>query len=250
MFSGLIITGAIILSQTFLFAQSCIQEELNRSITCRGNDVRITFADNVRSPDGAPLTGCTKGETFSFIADLHVQTTVKSAYNVGLYFATHGGDANGDGSKRGICSATIIRDRHRDPEYPYLVTLGTAVAANLDGNTCLDITAKNGWRNIGGKAVTVRVNNVACHDSDGDGKLNLSNCTSWGREPGEICNSSKHTAPNSPLNCKCDSGFNVPIFVNPNPMQVTKDFRPELPSESRRGVSFVSDSEISGRSHP
>ena len=230
-------------------AQSCVEDEAGKPLACSGNEVRVTFADNVRDPSGASLTQCIKGAVVSFIADFYVQTTAKSAYDVGLFFATDG-DPNKDGARSGTCSASTIKGRHLDPSPPNAVMLGAAAAANLDGDACLDVNSQHGWRHIGGKVVTARVDNALCIDSDGDGSLNLPICASWSPDAGEVCNSPANTAPKSPSNCRCDIGFNVPIFVAPPSIQVTKDAPEDLADDARGDLSLLSESDISRESHP
>jgi len=222
-------------------AESCIREQAGQSVVCTANDVRITFADNVRDIFGAPLLECVRGESFSFIADFHIRTTATARYDIGLYFGTDG-DPNGDGASSGVCSAQIIKDRHVDPAYPHAVVLGSAVAANLDGDACRDINSAQGWRNIAGKIVTLRIDNALCHDSDADEKLNLPNCATWSNGAAAACNSPNNTAPSSSSNCSCDLSFNLPILVAPGSNQVTENdhqistaaprIRPVLLSES------------------
>jgi len=239
-FASLFVATTLLADQS-AFAELCIEEQAGKSVVCTANDVRVAFADNIRNTSGAPLTQCFSGKTFSFIADFHVQTTATSRYDIGLYFATDG-DPNGDGARSGMCSANIIRERHVDPMFPNVVMLGAAVAANLDGDACRDITSAYGWRHIGGKVVTLRVDDVLCHDSDGDGKLNLPNCTSWSQNPGGVCSSPQNAAPSSPSNCSCDIGFNVPIFVAPGSIQVAKDNPPVSSAEPRGGPVLLSES--------
>lgn len=230
-------------------AQTCVEEQAGKSMICTGNDVRVTFADNIRDISGAPLSQCMSGKTFSFIADFHVQTTAKSRYDVGLYFAIDG-DPNSDGASSGVCNANIIRGRHLDPAFPNAVILGAAAAANLDGNSCGDVSSNAGWRNIGGKVVTVRVDHTLCHDSDGDGMINLPYCTSWSQTPGGACNSPENAAPSSAANCNCDISFNIPIFVNPDTIPVTKDFTPDSTADAGSDLSLLSEPEIRRDAHP
>lgn len=205
-------------------AETCIEEQAGKPMACSANDVRVAFADNIRNTFGASLAQCIRGQRISFIADIHVRTTAISRYDIGLYFATDG-DPNGDGARSGLCSANIITDRHIDPAFPNAVMLGAAVAADLDGDACQDINSAYGWRHLEGKVVTLRVDDVLCQDSDGDGKLNLPNCTSWSDNSGSLCSSPQNAAPSSPSNCGCDISFNVPLFVAPGSIQVTKDDR-------------------------
>src|SRR5438309_9483173 len=103
------------------------------------------------------------------------------------------------------------------------LALGSAVAANRDGDACRDINTANGWGPPNGRVVTVRVDNVSCVDTDNDGKLNLPNCTSWSQNTGGVCNVPNDTVPGSPSKCSCDITFNLPILVETGTIQVTKD---------------------------
>lgn len=246
---GALVAATVLLGKQSANADTCIEEQTGKSVACSANDVRVTFVDNIRNTFGAPLAQCNRGQTFSFIADFHVQTTATSRYDIGLYFAVDG-DPNGDGARSGLCSANIIRDRHIDPAFPNAVMLGAAVAANLDGDACRDINAAHGWRHIGGKVVTLRVDDVLCNDSDGDGKLNLPNCTSWSENSAGVCSSPQNAAPKSPSNCSCDIGFNVPILVNPKNLQVTNDNHTVSSTQPRGDALLVSESTAPHNSEP
>ena len=200
-------------------AQTCIQDVWkahgnNQNLTCSANDVRIAFADNIKDLQGNSLSRCISGSTFSFIADFHVNLTADTRYDIGLYFATDG-DSNHNGAITGACSANVITAK--DPQ----TGLGSANFVQLDAapDTCGDINSTHNPQ-----VVTVRVDNVLCQDSDGDGKLNLPNCTTW-RQPGsnEVCQVVNDAYPGSPSKCNCDIGFNVPIIVETGTINVTKD---------------------------
>ena len=239
-FAALVLPPTLIGNKTAL-AETCVEEQAGKSVACSANDVRVVFADNIRTTFGAPIVQCIKGQAFSFIADFHVRTTAISRYDIGIYFATDG-DPNGDGATSGVCSTNIIKDRHIDPAFPNVVTLGAAAAADLDGDACRDITSAYGWRHIEGKVVTLRVDDVLCHDSDGDGQLNLPNCTSWSLNSGGVCMNSQHTVPSSPSNCGCDAAFNVPISVIPRNIRVTKDEHPDSSDKPESDLSLLSES--------
>jgi hypothetical protein len=239
----------LLLGKQSAIAETCLAEQPGNAVICSANDVRVTFADNIRNTSGAPLTQCLREKTFSFIADFHVQTNAKARYDIGLYFAVDG-DPNGDGARSGLCSANIIKDRHIDPAFPNAVMLGAIVAANLDGDACRDINSAYGWRHIGGKIVTLRIDNALCHDSDGDGKLNLPNCASWSHNSSGVCSSPQNAAPSSPSSCSCDIGFNVPIFVAPGSIQVTKDDHPVSFPEPKSDPFLLSESTAPHHSEP
>jgi hypothetical protein len=188
-----------------------------QSITCTANDVSIASAKAIRDLTGKPLTQCVKGQVFSFIADWNVLLTAHTRYDIGLYFATDG-DGNRDGALTGTCSANIIAPK--DP----LSALGSVNFIQLDQapDRCGDLDATHNPQ-----VVTVEVDNVLCQDTDGDGKLNLPNCTSW-RQPGSntVCQSVNDAFPGSPSKCNCDIKFNVPILVEQGAIVVTKRASP------------------------
>ena len=224
LFLGALVLGGLLLgAQPAASADNCIQDKFGKSLVCTANDVRIAFADNIRDTSGNPLSQCLSGQPFSFIADFHVTVGATSRYDIGLWFATDG-DPNHDGARSGTCSVNDITDLHTDPAGT--VQLGSAFAANLDGDACRDINTANGWGPPNGRVVTVRVDNVSCVDTDNDGKLNLPNCTSWSQNTGGVCNVPNDTVPGSPSKCSCDITFNLPILVETGTIQVTKDASP------------------------
>jgi len=243
------VIATIVCAEQSAIADPCIEEQAGKSFACSANDVRVTFADNIRNTFGAPMAQCIRGQRVSFIADFHVRTTAPSRYDVGLYFATDG-DPNRDGALSGACSMNIIRDRHIDPLFPNAVMLGATASADLDGDACRDISAAYGWRHIEGKVVTLRVDEVLCDDSDGDGKLNLPTCTSWSQNSGAVCSSPENTIPSSSSNCGCDITFNVPLLVTPGSIQVVKDAPPVSLAERRGDSVLLTESSTPQDSHP
>lgn len=176
-----------------------------QKLTCTANDVTVTTATIV-SVDGVPVTAdhpatCTLHGTFSFVAQFTVPLTAQTRYDVGLYFSTDGGGT--DGALTGLCSGHIIT--------PSSGGLGSTDFVNLDASpdTCGDIDSAHNPQ-----LVTVEVNNVACEDTDGNGKLNLPNCVSW-RQPGSNaeCDGIRDAYPGSPSKCNCNPNFEVPITV-------------------------------------
>jgi hypothetical protein len=202
-------------------------------LQCTANDVRIAFADNVRDLNGDPLSECVSGQLFSFIADFHVELTAQARYDIGLYFATDG-DPNSDGALTGQCAVNIIRPKTipGDPD-----SLGSDEFVQLDGSpdTCGDIDDDHNPQ-----VVSVQINNALCEDSDGDGKANLPNCTSW-RQPGanQVCTSPAHAFPGSPSKCNCDIAFNIPVDVEPPTISVVKTPNPTSVNYPGGNVTFT-----------
>jgi len=214
--------GGLLVGAQPASAQTCIQDVWkahgnSQNLQCTANDVRIASAGNIRNPDGTARTTCIAGETFNFIADFTVQLTADTRYDIGLYFATDG-DPNADGAITGTCSANVIRP------FDSTTGLGSPNFIQLDRSpdTCGDIDSTHNPQ-----IVTVQVNNVLCVDSDGDGNLNLPNCTTW-RQPGsnDVCQTANDAFPGSPSKCNCDKAFNLPIRVETGSIKVTKAASP------------------------
>jgi hypothetical protein len=237
----LAVVGVLLFGVQPATAQSCITEKAGRSLTCTANDVRIAKADNIRNLDGTTLASCISGQYFSFIADFHLVLSASARYDIGLWFATDGGGA--DGALSGTCSVNMITPLNNDP-----IPLGSSTSVNLDNDTCRDITTANGWGPPNGGVVTVRVNNVLCQDTDGNGNLNLPNCTSWSQNSGVVCNTPQDTVPGSPSKCNCDAGFNVPIHVDTPTGRATKTVSPaalpEPGGEFTYSISFTNTSQF------
>ena len=219
---------------------ACMQTAAGSGLNCTANDVRIASATNIRSVDGSPLGQCITGTTFSFIADFTVDlTTTSGRFDIGMYFDTHG-DPEHDGALTGTCGVNVIEPLHADPEGSP-VLLGSSNFLQLDGSpdTCGDADGAHDPQ-----IVTVRVDNVLCEDSDGNGQLNLPNCTSW-RQPGSngVCDGVEDAFPGSPSKCNCDIGFNVPIAVRPPSATASKAFVALLCSDVRYSVTEVNTSD-------
>jgi hypothetical protein len=107
-------------------------------------------------------------------------------------------------------------------------------AQNLDGDTCGDL-------NAGTYNVTFTIPGVLCHDSDGDGFLNLPNCTSWHSNQGTACNI--NTAfdfdPDTKSKCVCDDTFQVPVIVETASLTVVKSAAPTSVPETGGLVTYT-----------
>jgi hypothetical protein len=112
--------------------------------------------------------------------------------------------------------------------------LGSTNYVSLDSDGCGDINTANNPQ-----IDSVRVDNVVCQDSDGDGKLNLPNCTSWSQNSGGVCTTADNTVPGSPSKCSCDPNFNIGIRVEAGSLEVTKDASPASRPEPGGEFTFT-----------
>ena len=148
-------------------------------------------------------------------------------YDVGLFFATDG-DANHDGARSGVCSVNKLDPKDAN------TGLGSANYVSLDSDGCGDINTANNPQ-----VDSVRVDNVVCQDSDGDGRLNLPNCTSWSQNSGGVCTTADNTVPGSPSKCSCDPTFNIGIRVETGSLEVTKSASPASRPEPGGEFTFT-----------
>ena len=208
----------------------------SNGLTCTANDVRIAgiaqrenefgeLEDDIDITDPCDFPG----DTATFTATFDVVTTSKERFDIGLYFATDG-DTNMDGAKTGECTISTIDPSDTDN----FVDLDEDVSGQAD-DACGDINKVSNPLNP-----TVTLTNVACVDPDGDGFLNLPNCTSW-RQGGanNLCAGPLDAYPGSPSKCNCDDGFQVPVPVPPAMLAVTKTALPTALDEPGGLVTFT-----------
>lgn len=225
----------------------CMQDLAGFDLTCTANDVQIASAENIEILDtlsNPEDPGCAYlGDTVTFRATFKTVVTAKERYDIGLYFAIDG-DPNGDGAisafdANGVstgdgCSVSTV-DYLGDMAdgRPYLDLDGIDDDTGLQ-DTCGDINKASN------PLLPVIELTTVCVDPDGDGKLNLPNCTSW-RQSGanEYCDSPYDTYPGSPSKCRCDVTFNVDIDVPSAKLLVSKTALPaSVPEGSDAIVTF------------
>jgi len=186
-------------------------------LNCTANDIRLSRATSVDP------TSCIEGSTFDLTATFETIVTANSRYDAGFFFRIDGGtNARGDGTNAaGQCSLSAL-----DP--------GISPAEELDDDTCGDL-------NSGTYNLTFTIPGVLCHDSDGDGFLNLPNCTSWHSNQGTTCNI--NTAfdfdPDTKSKCVCDDTFQVPVIVETASLTVVKTAAPTSVPETGGTVTYT-----------
>jgi hypothetical protein len=202
----------------------CMQKVFGAPVTgsnrlnCTANDIRLSEAIMV-SPDT-----CQSGSTFTLTATFETIVTANSRYDAGFFFRIDGGDsARGDGTNAtGQCSLSAL-DPALEP------------GEQLDGDTCGDLNSGTY------STVTFVIPDVTCADTDGDGFLNLPNCTSWHSNQGTACNISQTAdfRPDTKSKCVCDDDFQVPVTVEDAEITVTKTASPTEVPESGGPVTFT-----------
>jgi hypothetical protein len=189
-------------------------------LNCTANDIRLSRAISV-SQDS-----CIAGTTFDLTATFEVDVTANARYDAGFFFRTDGGpDARGDGTgATGECSLSALTP----PPPP------NPPALDLDGDSCGDL-------NSGTYNVTFTIPDVLCQDTNGDGFLNLPNCTSWHSNQGTVCDiDDQYTFdPDTKSKCVCDDTFQVPVTVEDAEIVVTKSAAPLQVPESGGTVTYT-----------
>jgi hypothetical protein len=184
---------------------SCMQKVFGGStvtssnqLVCTANDIRLSAATNV-SP-----TSCLAGAHFDLTATFTTSVTANARYDAAFFFNTSGGANARD--VNGTCSVSQLYNN-------------VAPALNLDGDSCGDL-------NSGTYSLTFTIPNVLCQDSNGDGFLNLPNCTSWHSNQGTACSLDSNPGdanPDTKSKCVCDDTFQVPVTVETGSIVATKD---------------------------
>ena len=194
----------------------------SNKLNCTANDIRLSRAISV-----SPAT-CNEGETFTLTATFETIVTANSRYDGGFFFRTDGGaNARGDGTTAsGTCSLSELTPGVS----PALPQGGTGA----DNDTCGDL-------NAGTYNLTFTIPNVLCHDSDGDGKLNLPNCTSWHSNQGTACTIGNEFDfhPDTKSKCVCDDTFQVPVRVETATLAVVKEASPTSVPEPGGEVTYT-----------
>src|SRR6266550_3092340 len=130
-----VLLALAILATPAFAGNTCLQDEYNnvakQKLNCTANDVRVAEATNIRDLNGAPLTTCFEGTTFSFIADFEiVSSSTSSRSNIGLYFATD--NQTSALAKGGSCVDNIIPPANHACAGAPSVTCGSDVHNEFD----------------------------------------------------------------------------------------------------------------------
>jgi uncharacterized repeat protein (TIGR01451 family) len=229
MVGGITIMVAPVSAVTDTYTQEgdiCMQKVFGTPVTganklnCTANDIKIS-----RAVSASPNT-CVKGTTFDLTATFEVLVTANARYDAGFFFRIDGGlSARGDeNTGAGKCSLTSLTI----PPPP------NPPALNLDGDTCGDL-------NAGTYYIDMKIPGVLCQDLNGNGILNLPNCTSWHSNAGTPC-ASKNAAdfhPDTKSKCVCADIFPVPVTVEEATLTVTKTAAPEQVPEPGGTVTYT-----------
>lgn len=198
----------------------CMQDVAGFNLNCTANDVSVASVTDVQILDD----GCAfVGDTVTFSADYEILLNAQARHDIGVYFATDGGDA-----LTGSCTIVTlpeVTDLDSECKNGKCAEDGVTVCApNSNPNaTCEPIDLCG---DIDPSPNPIILNDIVitalCIDPDGDNNLNLPNATSW-RQPGsnDICTSPLDAYPGAPSKCRTDVGLDIPIFIPNDPCIVS-----------------------------
>jgi uncharacterized repeat protein (TIGR01451 family) len=229
------------------FFPVCDAMASNAGADC-SSDANICTADGSPAPELCGDACAYPGDTTKFSATFIFELSAQERFDVGAYFET-GLDTAGDGALTGSCSIITLPEDNSpfmrpDGTMGNFVDLDTGCKGGScpqPGDLCGDINDDNNpvyYDMQGSKAVVDSIEAV-CVDSDGDGLLNLPNCTSW-RQSGanEVCLDPTQAFPGSPSKCNCDPDFQLPISVPAASLTVVKTATPTSVNEPGDQVRF------------
>jgi hypothetical protein len=181
---------------------------------------------------------CNEGETFTLTATFRTIVTANARYDAVFFFNI----AGGDNARLGVCSISTL-----DPPPP-----ANRPVLELDGDTCGDLNAGTFPPLVpqpgDPPGLTFTIPGVLCSDPDGDGFLNLPNCTSWHSNRATACSATATVNPNAPTpdfapdtksKCTCDDTFQVPVIVETVTLDVDKSVTPTSVPETGQTVTYT-----------
>ncbi|MDH3747371.1 MAG: hypothetical protein OER97_04125 [Gammaproteobacteria bacterium] len=213
-------------------------------LSCDGNP-GICTVNNVATPGLCGDRCAFPGDTTSFAATFEVELSAQERFDIGLYFDINA-DPEGDGALTGTCSISTLPEvgsfTRPDGSTGNFVDLDT----NCNGGRCPQPEDLCGDIDNANNPIFYDLSQTGnfiaavCVDPDGDGQLNLPNCTSW-RQSGanEVCTDPDDAFPGSPSKCNCDPEFQVPINVPPAELLVVKTANPTTVDEPGGVVTFT-----------
>jgi len=232
------------------FKPICDATASNAGTDCSADASICRDADGKPEPELCGDRCAFPGDTTTFSATFVFELSAQERYDVGAYFET-GLDANHDGALTGSCAiitlpetGSFTRPDGSSGEYVDLDTACKGGSCPQPADLCGDINNSNNpiyYDMKGPKAVADTIT-AKCVDTDGDGKLNLPNCTSW-RQSGAngLCGSPSDAYPGAPSKCNCDPAFQVPIEVPAARLKVVKTPTPTQLDEPGGVVKFSVD---------
>ena len=182
-------------------AANCLDDLSPQVNVCTAGDVKIAKFNVILGP-----TTCVLNSTIIVQLQAETVSTSQNRFDVGYWIALDGGNA-----RTGLCF-----DDYLPPPLDNAPTVGlTRISPfiNTNNNACGDIeqTPIMTLRNIGGTTTNGIVPppgpplsiSIPCIDKNGDGKADISACTSWSNNQNHPCLSQIDTVPDQPSKCDC-----------------------------------------------
>src|SRR5688500_12963252 len=165
---------------------------------CTANDVRVQALNLITI-----LETCNAGVPNSALATFEIFISAVGApdrYDIGLFIALDGGSARDGNScfhdflEPPLTPTPAYGDRNGDG----IPDLAGGPWWNSDADTCGDIASNTQLFKL------VSSLRVACVDTNGDGFVDASVCTSWDNNAGTVCNGLPDAFPGTNAKCGCE----------------------------------------------
>jgi hypothetical protein len=229
------------------FAPTCDYPAANAGTDCSQDPDICLDENNNPAPQLCGDRCAYPGDTTRFSATFVFELSAQERFDVGAYFETSF-DTAGDGALTGSCSVITLPETGTFERPDGSVGDYVDLDWNCKGGSCPqpedecgDIDNENNpiYYDMRGPKTMADTIEAVCLDTDGDGFLNLPNCTSW-RQSGanDVCTAPEHAFPGSPSKCNCDPNFQLPIEVPAATLDVVKTATPTEVNEPGGTVKF------------
>jgi hypothetical protein len=229
------------------FAPVCDAMASNAGADCSADASICLDGDGNSAPSLCGDRCAFPGDTTTFSATFVFELNAQERHDVGAFFEVTP-DLGGDGALGGTCDIVTLPEfgafARPDATNGNFVDLDTGCKGGKcpqPEDLCGDIDDLNNpiFYDMKGPKPQADTITAVCVDPDGDGFLNLPNCTSW-RQSGanEVCLSGSDAFPGSPSKCNCDPNFQLPIAVPSASITVSKTALPTSTNEPGAAVQF------------
>lgn len=168
----------------------CIGDYLNGNPSCTANDVGLTIVNQ------AGISAACSSGAISTTVDLRVKLVANQPqrYDLGIFIAQDSGSAiSGDN-----CYHAMVTPTTTFAGQPISLTSGVGPFSDIDGDLCSDIDGAGTEAFYELYSVT-----IPCDDSDNNGFIEVSACTSWDNNTNTVCTDVTGAIPGTGAKCNC-----------------------------------------------
>jgi hypothetical protein len=223
-------------SVPFITAQegTCIDDVTGRINNCTASDVHLGTFHNIEDIE------CVSGEMVEVFLRADLVAGSKERFDIGMFVAEDGGDARTGTCHRDYLPPPLADEYNYNPGEPLPgPDGGPFLDAEIDedpDDECGDL--EQGVHNYYDLAPDTGIT-VPCIDSNGDGTLDISACTSWDNQKTTTCLDVEDAIPSTKAKCRCESIEVGNVIVLPGEIQVSKAAVPDNVPEPGGDVVFT-----------